>query len=282
MYQAGLVLEGGGMKGVYTAGVLDYFLEKDIMFSSCYGVSAGACHMASYLSKQQGRAFQISVDYLEDKDYCSLRNLVTTGDFFGEQMCYHRIPEELNLYDYETYNRYEGNAYAVVTNIETGKAEYIKINDMKKDIDAVRASASLPLLSKPVEINGKKYLDGGCADSIPIKQSLRDGNKKNVVIMTKEVGYRRKMSASLQAIQLYYHKYPEFVKTMIRRHVSYNRTLDFLEEHEKKGHIFIIRPQKATGIGRIEKDRSKLEKLYEMGYEEAKQCGESLMEYLNT
>lgn len=280
MYKAGLVLEGGGMKGIYTAGVLDYFLEQDVMFSSCYGVSAGACHMASYLSKQKGRAYRISVNYLDNKDYCSFRSLITTGDMFGTDMCYHRIPDELDFYDYDAFNRYEGKAYAVVTNIQTGKAEYIRIKDMKKQIDAVRASASLPLLSRPVQIGNQYYLDGGCSDSIPIIQSLRDGNKKNVVIMTKEVGYRRTASSSIKAVKMYYRKYPEFVKSMARRHITYNQTLDFLEEHEKKGHIFILRPQKNPNVGRIEKDYHKLRALYDMGYEDAKMRFDEMMEYL--
>lgn len=280
MYQAGLILEGGGMKGIYTAGILDYFLEQDVMFSSCYGVSAGACHMASYLSGQKGRAYRISVNYLGDKDYCSIRSLITTGDLFGAQMCYQRIPDELDLYDYEAFKRYQGKAYAVATNIETGKAEYLRIKDMKKDVTAIRASASLPLVSRPVEINGSYYLDGGCSDSIPVKQSLRDGNRKNVVVMTKERGYRRQPSSSTHAIRIYYRKYPELVKDMARRHITYNRTLDFLSEHEKKGHIFVFRPKDNMGIGRIEKDSRKLQALYKLGYEDAKERFDEMMEYL--
>ena len=195
MYQAGLVLEGGGMKGVYTAGVLDFFLDKGLEFSSVYGVSAGACHMASFLSKQRGRAFAVDTDYLEGSDYCSVKSLLTTGDLFNVKMCYHTIPEELNPYDYETFNRYEGKAYSVVTNIETGEPEYLRIRDMKKDIDMIRASASLPLVSRNVKIGGKLYLDGGISDAIPLKRSIRDGNQKNIVVMTKEEGFIRRPSS---------------------------------------------------------------------------------------
>ena len=280
MYHAGLVLEGGGMRGIYTAGVLEYLLEKDVMFANCYGVSAGACHLVSYLSKQKGRAYRISVNYLNDRNYCSVSSLLRTGDIFNVDMCYHKIPDELDLYDYDTFSRYEGNAYAVATNLETGKAEYFPLKDLRTDIEAVRASASLPLLSRPVEIGGRLYLDGGCSDSIPIIKSLKDGNKKNVVIMTKQVGYRRQPSSQIGAVKLYYHKYPEFVKSMIRRHVTYNRTLDFIEEHEKKGHIFLFRPQYDSGVARIEKDGKKLRALYEMGYEDAKERFDELMEYL--
>ena len=148
MYQAGLVLEGGGMKGVYTSGVLDFFLDKDIEFSNCYGVSAGACNLCSYLSRQRGRAYAVSVDYLDDKHYCSAYNVLTTGDLFGVKMCYDDIPNRLNPYDYEAFNAYKGKAYAVVTNIETGQPEYLRLKEMNRDIIAVRASEdSLPPIS---------------------------------------------------------------------------------------------------------------------------------------
>ena len=182
------------MKGIYTAGVLDFFLDKGIEFSSCYGVSAGACHLCSYLSKQRGRAYDISVDYLEDKNYCSVSSLLRTGDLFGVKMCYDDIPNRLNPYDYDAFNAYQGRAFAVVTNIETGRPEYLRLRDMHRDIAAVRASASLPLVSRNVNINGKLYLDGGLSDSVPIMHSILDGNRRNVVVLTKEVGYRRKPS----------------------------------------------------------------------------------------
>ena len=280
MVKAGLVLEGGGMRGVYTAGVLDFFIDQDLYFSDIYGVSAGACHMCSYISQQRERAYRVNVDYLEDKNYCSMYSLLKTGNLFGAEMCYDKIPNELDPYDYEAFGRYKGNAYAVVTNIETGKAEYIRMEDMHKDIIAIQASASLPLVSKNVYINGVPYLDGGVADAIPIMKSLQDGNKKNVVIMTKEVGYRRKPSSNMTAIRLRYRKYPELVKDMERRHIVYNKTLDFLEEHEKKGHIFVIRPKEDCGVGRIEKDKDKLRTLYQMGYDDAKASFEDLKKYL--
>lgn len=280
MVKAGLVLEGGGMRGVYTAGVLDFFIDQDLYFSDIYGVSAGACHMCSYISQQRERAYRVNVDYLEDKNYCSMYSLLKTGNLFGAEMCYDKIPNELDPYDYEAFGRYKGNAYAVVTNIETGKAEYIRMEDMHKDIIAIQASASLPLVSKNVYINGVPYLDGGVADAIPIMKSLQDGNKKNVVIMTKEVGYRRKPSSNMTAIRFRYRKYPELVKDMERRHIVYNKTLDFLEEHEKKGHIFVIRPKEDCGVGRIEKDKDKLRTLYQMGYDDAKASFEDLKKYL--
>lgn len=280
MYQAGLVLEGGGMKGVYTSGVLDFFLEKGIEFSSCYGVSAGACSLCSFLSKQKGRAYHVNVDYLGDKDYCSLYSLLKTGDLFGTQMCYYRIPDELYPYDYAAYDRYQGTFYSVVTNIETGEPEYIPIKDMKKDIEAVRASASLPLVSNNVSYHGKLYLDGGISDAIPIKRSLEDGNRRNVVIMTKEVGYRRKPSSVAKLIKLKYRKYPKVYELMKNRHIAYNRTLDYLSEQVKTGNAYLIQPTHKSEVGRIEKDKQRLEALYQEGYLDGQRHYGKLMAYL--
>lgn len=280
MYQAGLVLEGGGMKGVYTSGVLDFFLDKGLEFSSCYGVSAGACSLCSFLSKQRGRAYDVTVDYLDDKNYCSVYSLIRTGDLFGADMCYRQIPDVLNPYDHESFYKYQGNFYSVVTNIETGKPEYIPIKDLKKDIEAIRASASLPLVSRNVSWEGKLYLDGGISDAIPLKRSIADGNKKNVVVMTKEEGYRREPSSAAGLVKLRYRKYPKVYELMRDRHLAYNKTLDFIKEQEKVGNTFVIRPKKKSDVSRIEKDRVKLKALYEEGYRDAKACYEELVAFL--
>lgn len=282
MYQAGLVLEGGGMKGVYTAGVLDFFLDKGIEFSSCYGVSAGACALCSFLSGQRGRAYHVNVDYLDDRNYCSLYSLLKTGDLFGEEMCYHRIPDELYPYDYEAFNQYQGTFYSVVTNIETGRAEYIPIKDVEKEIDAVRASASLPLVSRNVSFRGKLYLDGGISDAIPLRRSMKDGNARNVVVMTKEAGYRREAAAApvMALLRMRYRKYPRVYERMGSRHKVYNKTLDLIADEVKKGTVFLIQPKKKSLVGRIEKDREKLRALYEEGYEQASECYEDLMRFL--
>ena len=262
MVQAGLVLEGGGMKGIYTAGVLDFFMEKDLYFQNVYGVSAGACHLCSYISRQPKRAYHVSLDYLKDKNYCSMRSLLTTGDLFNVKMCYDTIPNKLLPYDYKEAARYEGNAYAVVTNLETGKAEYLPMKEMHKDIINVRASASLPLVSRIVMIDGKPYLDGGIADPIPIRHAIKDGNAKNIVILTKETDYVRKPapSAQLEMIRLRYTNYPKLYELMADRHNAYNDTLRFIEGQKAHGRAFVIRPKEANDIGRIEKDRKKLEK----------------------
>ena len=280
MIEAGLVVEGGGMRGVYTAGVLDYFMEKNLYFDDCYGVSAGACHISSYVSKQIGRSIKVTLDYINDKRYCSVNSLIKTGDMFGVEMLYDIIPNKLELYDYDTFNKFKGNFYSVVTNCKTGKAEYIKIKDMKKDIIAVRASSSLPLLSRIVEINGKEYLDGGITDSIPIKKSIKDGHKKNVVILTRDKTYRKSKPKFLSFFKLKYKKYPNLVKAIENRYKMYNETLDFLEEEKAKNKVFIIQPKLPVKISRIEKDKDKLKALYDQGYEDAKELYEDLMKFL--
>lgn len=282
MYQAGLVLEGGGMKGVYTAGVLDFFLEKGIEFSSVYGVSAGACHMCSFLSKQKGRALDISIDYLDSKKYCSVESLLTTGDLFNAATCYKLIPDYLYPFDHDTFETYKGKAYSVVTNIVTGHSEYLRLRDMRKDIVKVQASASLPLVSRNVKINGKLYLDGGISDAIPLQKSIVDGNRKNVVIMTKEVGYSRSAvdSAQLAFIKARYWKYPKVYELMAERHYHYNNCLKFIERQQENGKAFVIRPKQKSNVGRIEKDKDKLIALYEEGYRDAANCYDELMMYL--
>lgn len=281
MYQAGLVLEGGGMKGIYTAGVLDFFLDKEIEFSSCYGVSAGACCLCSYLSKQRKRAYRVNVDYLEQKSYCSVESLLKTGDLFGVDMCYGLIPDYLDPYDYDTFEKYQGKAYAVVTNIRTGEAEYMPLKDMHKDIVAVRASSSMPLVSRNVKIGDGIYLDGGISDSIPLRRSIKDGNRKNVIVMTKEEGYiRQPAGAELALVKARYIRFPKVYERMRERHLAYNSTVQYIEEMQKQGKVFVIRPKHKSDVGRVEKDKAKLDALYEEGYRDAENCYLELLEYL--
>lgn len=282
MYQAGLILEGGGMKGVYTAGVLDFFLDKDIMFSSVYGVSAGACSMCSYLSKQRGRARDVNIDYLDNKHYFGARSMLTTGDLFNVNMLYHLIPEYLNPYDYEAFAAYKGKAYSVATNIVTGRPEYFRIRNMKTEIDKIRASASLPMVSRNVKIDGNYYLDGALSDSIPLQKSVTDGNRKNVVVMTKEVGYVRQPASQLGLIKVRYMKYPKVAELMAERHTAYNDQVAYIERQQENGQAFVIRPQTPSSVGRVEKDVEKLKALYQQGYEEARECYDKLREYLES
>lgn len=281
MYKGGLILEGGGMRGVYTAGVLDFFIDKDIYFENTYGVSAGICHACSYLAKQRDRAYRVNVDYLDDKRYASFYSLVTTGDYFGVKMVYEDIPNKLYPFDKKTFEEYEGNLYSVVTNMKTGEAEYIKLKDMDKDIIYVRASSSLPLLSRIVKVDGKEYLDGGIADSIPIEKARKDGNEKNVVVLTQPNGYRKEKNKLLPVMKIKYKKYPNFINSMANRHINYNNSLDKIKEEEEKGNVFVIRPSESLDITRLEKNKYKLEALYNLGYNDAKKAYNKLLNFIS-
>lgn len=281
MDKLGLVLEGGGMRGIYTAGVLDFFIDKEIYTDGVIGVSAGACHACSYASKQRGRAFRTNTDYIKDKRYMSFQSLMKTGDLFGAQFVYDEIPNKLDPYDYDTFNRSGIKLYAVCSNLETGKAEYLPCINMKQDVIYVRASASLPLLARIVEVNGMKLLDGGAADSIPVKKFQELGYKKNIVILTQCSDYRKGKNNLLPIIRKTYKKYPKFVEALANRHINYNRTLDELSLMEKRGEVFIIRPSSPVTISRLEKNVDKLKALYDQGYQDAQEHYEALMAFIN-
>jgi predicted patatin/cPLA2 family phospholipase len=284
LFEAGLVLEGGGMRGLYTAGVLDYFIDKGIYFRNCYGVSAGATQGCSYISKQRGRAYKIFTKYMQDKRYASFGNLLKEGNYFGKDFSLKKIPDELEPYDYDTFKNSGINFYAVATNCRTGAPEYLKIEDMRNevDMDKVWASCSLPLLSKNVHIENEEYLDGGVADSIPVVKAIKDGNKKVVLILTRDINYRKRPNKLISVIKLKYRKYPKFVSVMEKRHSIYNKTLKRIQKLENEGKIFVIRPKTEVKIGRLEKDTQKMTDLYNAGYNEAKDCFESLIKYLNS
>lgn len=282
MYQAGLILEGGGMRGVYTAGVLDAFMEKEVSFSSVYGVSAGSCHACSYLAGQYGRAYRINVDYLDDPAYCGVKSLLKTGNFFGADMLYSKIPDVLDPFDHEAFYQYKGKFYAVVSNVDTGEPEYIRIKDLKKQMWAIRASSSLPLISKTIVVNGRSYLDGGITDSIPIERSIKDGNHKNVVILTRGKGYRKEASPAMsRMMKLRYPGKKAFVAKSDNRYLRYNETIDFLEREEAAGRVFLIRPEHQVEVGRLEKDKTKLEALYQIGLDDGRKHMENMLEYLD-
>ena len=280
MDKLGLVLEGGGMRGLYTAGVLDFLMDHDIYTDGVIGVSAGACHACSYASKQRGRAYRTNTDYLHDKRYMSMQSLLKTGDLFGAEFMYNEIPNKLDPYDYDAFNRSGIKLYAVASNLETGKAEYLQCINMLHDVIYVRASASLPLLSRIVEVDGKKLLDGGACDSIPVKQFQKMGYQKNIVVLTQCKDYRKGKNNLLPLIRRSYRKYPKFVEALANRHINYNRTLDELGVMEKEGRILVIRPSSPVTIGRLEKDEKKLKALYEQGYEDAKNSMGALMEFI--
>lgn len=276
----GLVLEGGGLRGVFTAGVIDVFLEKGIEFDTVTGVSAGACHACSYLAKQKGRALSVCIDYLDDPEYCSFKSLVKTGNLFGEQFVFHDIPEKLYPVDNEEFKKSRSAFYVSTTDCQTGKAFYPKIKDLFEDIEWIRASSSLPLVSKFVYINGKPYLDGGIADSVPIEFSMNLGNDKNVVVLTRDRNYRKKPESMYTAMRLKYSKYPELLEAIKHRHEKYNKALDLICKLEKEGKVFVIAPEVPLAIGRTEKNKEKLKLGYKLGRKAALVNMKALKDYL--
>lgn len=277
---SGLVLEGGGMRGLYTCGVLDAFLEKEIYFKNCIGVSAGICHACSYATRQKGRAKKVVLDYMNDKEYCGVGVMLKTGSYFSEEFLYHRIPEKLVPVDEEAFYKGGTKLYSTVTNCRTGKAEYMEVKDMWKDIDLVRASASLPMMSTMVKIGNEKYLDGGIADSIPIKECERRGLVKNVVVLTQPRDYRKKPNSLYPLMKLRYLRHGAMCEDIKNRHIVYNETLDYLKEREKAGEVLIIAPEKTFGIGRLERDREKLEEVYRIGYEDGLRAAEKIKTFV--
>lgn len=282
MIDAGLILEGGGMRGVYTAGALDCLMDEDMYFSHVYGTSAGVCHACSYKSRQRGRAVRTVTDYLEDRHYAGIYSLLTTGDFFGVRMIYDEIPNRLIPFDYAAFAQNPMKLFAVVTNCRTGRAEYLPVVDARRDLIAVRASSSLPMLSRKVRIGEIKYLDGGISDSIPLAKSIADGNRKNIVILTRHNGYRKGPNRLAPAMRLRYPRYPDLVRSAGERHLHYNNALDLISREKQAGNVFLLQPGGPVQIDRLEKNRDKLQKLYHQGYDDMKLRMSELRLFLQT
>ena len=276
----GLVLEGGGMRGVFTAGVLDFFLEENFFVDKVIGVSAGAVEAVNFVSRQEKRGYRVIATYARDKRYMSFRSLLLTGDLFNKKFCYERIPDELDPFDYATFRGSPMRTYATATNVLTGEASYLELSDLRLDMEKLRASGSLPLVSNLVKIDGIPFLDGGIADSIPFRAMLEMGCSKCVVVLTRDASYRKTPNRLMPLIRLKYRKYPRFVAACENRFRVYNETLDALKEAEARGEAFIIRPQKKVEVGRLEKDARKLEALYDEGFDEAKNRFEDLKRFI--
>lgn len=275
----GLVLEGGGLRGLYSVGVLDIFMDNDIKVDGIIGVSAGALFGVNYPSKQRGRGLRYNLRFAKDPRYMSFRSLIKTGNIVGKEFAYYEVPFKLDVFDEETFEKSGVDFYAVVTNVETGKPEYIKVDNLREQMEVFRATSSMPIVSKIVEVDGKKYLDGGCSDSIPVKKCLEMGYDKVVVVLTRPLDYRKKdENGALNA--LWYRKYPEFVKTLNNRPKDYNNTVEEIIELEKQGKIFVIRPSMTVPIKRIEHDPVVMQRMYDLGVEDSKKQIEALKEYL--
>ncbi len=275
-----LVLEGGAMRGIYTAGVLDVLLENNIKIDAIVGVSAGALFGINYLSKQKGRCLRYNLENVHNKHYMGFYSFLTTGNIMNKKFCFDTLVHKTDPFDFKEFKKSKTKFYCVVTNLETGKPEYIEIKDLEKenDMEYLRASGSMPLVSKIVEINNKKYLDGGCSDSVPVEWALKQGYDRVVVVETRPKEYRKKES-SVFLYKLLYKKYPKFIETMKNRYNDYNKTKKFVIREDNKS-IFVIRPSKTVKIKRIERDKAKIQEQYNLGVEDAKKCLKDLKNYI--
>lgn len=278
----GLVLEGGGHRGIYTAGVLDTFAENKISFDGVMGVSAGCVHGASFLSGQIGRSIRYTTKYCDNSNYMGIGSLITTGNFFNEKFCYYDLPETLDPFDNDTFDKNQTQFFAVCTDVKTGSAIYHECETLKGEkIKWLQASASMPLVSKIIKIDDNLLLDGGIADSIPIKKMQELGFEKNIVILTQEAGYRKNPNSLLPIIKLVYKKYPKLIEAIENRHIVYNQQLEFLEEQEKLGNVIIIRPSEKPTASRTEKDKEKILETYNLGKKDALSIIKNIIEYTN-
>lgn len=264
--KTGIVIEGGGHRGIYAAGVLDVLLENNLIFDGVIGVSAGAIHGASYVAKQAGRSIRYTKKYCADKRYRSFASWLFTGNLFNVNFCYKTLPEKLDPFNHDAFEMSPVDFFVTCTNVKTGEAVYHKCKTLRgEEMKWLQASASMPLASLIVNIGSEKFLDGGIADSVPLFAMQKLGFKKNLVILTQCKNYEKKKNSLLPVVKLTMKKYPEFVKTMEERHLVYNATLQKIEDEEKNGSIVVLRPSENLSVSRTEKDAKKIQALYDLG-----------------
>ncbi|MFA9556217.1 patatin family protein [Evansella sp. AB-rgal1] len=284
MTRVGLVLEGGGLRGVYTAGVLEYFLKNNIHLPYVAAVSAGACNAASYISKQSGRNKAVTVDYASHPEYISMKRLFKNGELFNMDLIFNEIPNKHNLFDYDTFHQSNQQFHIGTTDCYTGETIYYEKNELGPDLNKIlRASCSLPMISPIVEHDQRPLLDGGISDPIPIEKSIQDGNDKHVVILTQCEGYEKKpVKNGKWLIRRKYRDYPGLLDIIERRADLYNRSLRQVLQLEREGKAFVFRPNDLCGVGRTERRKEKLQLLYDHGLEQASQKCDELTSFLET
>jgi predicted patatin/cPLA2 family phospholipase len=269
----GLVLEGGGLRAIYTAGVLDFFLEKKLEFNYGVGVSAGAIYPASYVSKQRERNIQVQLRYLNDKRYMGLEYLIKTGSYINNDFTYRKMSYELLPFDFEAFMKSKMDFKTGAFNCLTGETDYFSKNDFltrEHLVETLIASGSLPFISKQVLINNTPYLDGGIGAPIPISKSIEDGNNKNVVILTQDDSYKKQPFKFKKIINVFYRKYPRVSEALLNRHNVYNESVEKVKKAWETGDVYLIRPSRKVNVSRLEKDLDKIKELYNLGIEDAK------------
>ena len=279
--KTGIIMEGGAMRGMFTAGVIDVLMENNITFDGAIGVSAGAAFGSNLKSGQIGRAIRYNLKYCNDKRYCSLRSLILTGNYYGADFCYHELPDKLDVFDTEAFDNNPMEFYAVCTDVFTGKPVYKKCEKANYELyEWIRASASLPLAARIVEVGGMKLLDGGISDSVPIKFFESIGYDRNVVVLTQPKCYVKKSTSLMSFMRLILRKYPNMVKALENRHNMYNETIKYICEKEEKGEVFVIRPEDFLPIKRTEHTPDKLQAVYDIGREVTLKRLEELKKFL--
>lgn len=269
--KTGLVLEGGAMRGLFSAGVMDVLMQHGVRFDGIVGVSAGAAFGCNYKSGQMGRALRYNQRFARDKRYCSLRSLLCTGDLFNARFCYHVVPSEYDLFDNETFEQDPTAFYVVCTDVQTGKPVYKQLTyGGDEAYEWIRASASMPLCARPVALDSRLLLDGGISDSIPLAFFQRMGYERNLVVLTQPEGYVKHRNRFLPLMRLSaLRKYPNFIEAVARRHEMYNAQLELVREAERQGLAVVIRPPQPLPIGHICHDPAAMQRVYEMGRDEA-------------
>jgi predicted patatin/cPLA2 family phospholipase len=275
----GLVLEGGAMRGMYTAGVLDVLIEHDVYFDLVAGVSAGALFGVNYVSRQKGRVIRYNKRFNKDPNYMGLVPLLKEGNIISTPYAYEKVPRELDPFDNAAFKASPTEFYAVITDIETGRPSYRKVSDVMEQMDILRASGSLPFVSKPVVLEGKEYMDGGISDSIPFEWAARMGCKKIVVVLTRDESYRKK-PLSKGMVRLLGKGHEGLQKGLLQRHAKYNGAVDLLKKRVKEKKAFVIQPSRPIEIAKLEKDPKKLQKVYELGYSDMQRLLPDLLKYL--
>lgn len=282
MAKTGLVLEGGAMRGLFSSGVMDVMMEEGICFDGMIGVSAGAVFGCNYKSGQIGRAIRYNTQYCRDPRYCSVRSLIRTGDLYGKDFCYNVLPNELDPFDAEAFYSSPAEFYMVCTDVNTGKPVYHKSEKpISREFEWMRASASLPLVSRVVEVDGLHLLDGGISDAIPLKYFESIGYTRNVVILTQPKDYVKKPNRMVPLMKLVLGKYPALIKAVQTRHEMYNETLKFVWERARAGSALVICPDASLPIKRIEHDPDKLRHVYELGREMGKRRLDEVARFLS-
>ena len=277
-----LVLEGGALRGLYTAGVLDALYENKIDVDCIIGVSAGALFGVNYFSNQPKRALRYNKRFCNDKRYISLRSLIFTGNVVNKRFAYYKVTKKLEPFDQESFIKTNKPFYAVVTNLVTGEAEYRLIDRPIDQLEDLRASSAMPLLSRIVKLDGNKYLDGAVADSIPVKKAEEMGYNKIVVVLTQPEDYHKKelTEKQIKRVSRRYKRYPKFIETSIKRPSEYNKTIDYINKKAKKNEYFVFKPNKSIDINPIKKTVKDIEDAYELGYKDGIDRLEDLKKYI--